>query len=185
MTRAHTAEPKNTTQGSHQPLDVAAAWAVLEGVLDPEVPVLSVVELGIVRDVEIGAEGELTVVITPTYSGCPATEAIAAAITDALSEAGASSVKLSWRLTPAWSSDWLHPGAAEKLRQHGIAPPGHLVGEPSDTSTQTMFFRPQGIECPRCRSADVEQLSAFGGTACKALYRCVSCREPFEYFKPI
>ena len=163
------------------PLTAAAAWAVLEGVLDPEVPVLSVVELGIVRDVEV--EGaEVTVTVTPTYSGCPATEMIRDTIVAALQAAGAEHVAVRMQLAPAWTTDWIAPAAADKLRRYGIAPP-HLAGAP--LGAQPLRFHPRALHCPRCDSTHTEQLSAFGSTACKALYRCLDCREPFDYFKPI
>ncbi len=165
-------------------LDAEAAWAVLDGVLDPEVPVLSVVELGIVRELAVDDGGTVSVTMTPTYSGCPATEVIAQEIEDALLAAGAASVRIRQRLAPAWSTDWLHPDAHEKLRRYGIAAPAHLSGDRAETS-QVLRFHPRDIACPRCGSTAVEQLSAFGSTACKALYRCTACREPFEYFKPI
>ena len=162
-------------------LTVANAWAVLEQVLDPEVPVLSVVELGIVRDVAI--EGAVvTVTVTPTYSGCPATEMIRDSIVAALQAAGAEQVTVRMQLAPAWTTDWIAPPAAEKLRRYGIAPP-HLAGAP--LGAQPLRFHPRNLHCPRCDSTHTEQLSAFGSTACKALYRCLDCREPFDYFKPI
>ena len=159
-------------------LSVAQAWRVLAEVPDPEIPVISVTELGIVRDVK-AADESLTVVVTPTYSGCPATEAIETAIRDALREAGAGEVRIETRLAPPWTSDWLDPAAAEKLRRHGIAPPG------SSAAAQRVRVAPRPPACPRCGSRDTERLSEFGATACKALYRCTACREPFEYFKPI
>jgi len=161
-------------------LDEASAWAVLHQVLDPEVPVLSVCELGIVRAVAVQG-GEVRVTVTPTYSGCPATEAIADAIRSALLAAGAATVHVDTVFTPAWTSDWIGGAAREKLRAYGIAPP-HLS---SHDAAQPLRFHPRGVACPRCSSTRSEQLSAFGGTACKALYRCTECREPFEYFKPI
>ncbi len=172
---------------------VARAWDALAGVPDPEVPVLSVVELGIVRTVECDGAGRLSVSLTPTYSGCPATEVIAEAVEAALHAAGFEQVEVNQRLSPAWTSDWLGAEAREKLRRYGIAPPAHLA-DSSDSSgkaadklaaPQPLRFHPRGITCPRCDSSQVEQLSAFGATACKALYRCLACREPFEYFKPI
>lgn len=163
------------------PLTADAAWAVLDHVLDPEVPVLSVVELGIVRGVAVdGASVEVNV--TPTYSGCPATEAIRDAIVQALMEAGAERVNVRMQLAPAWTTDWIAPAAAEMLRRYGIAPP-HLAGSP--LAAQPLRFHPRDLHCPRCDSPRTEQLSAFGSTACKALYRCLTCREPFDYFKPI
>jgi ring-1,2-phenylacetyl-CoA epoxidase subunit PaaD len=163
------------------------AWDALAGVPDPEVPVLSVVELGIVRSVEARADGLLSVSLTPTYSGCPATEVIAEAVEAALHAAGFDQVEVTQRLSPAWTSDWLDEAAREKLRRYGIAPPGHLVdmGPGSGNASQPLRFHPRGIACPRCGSSHCELLSAFGATACKSLYRCLACREPFEYFKPI
>ena len=161
-------------------LDVADVWRALDGVLDPEVPVLSVVELGIVRDVAV-VGSRVDVTLTPTYSGCPATEAIEAAVVLALCDAGAAEVRVSTRLAPAWTTDWIAPAAAEKLRRYGIAPP-HVAAAAHE---QPLRFHPRGIACPRCASERTQRLSAFGSTACKALYRCLDCLEPFEHFKPI
>jgi ring-1,2-phenylacetyl-CoA epoxidase subunit PaaD len=152
------------------------AWAVLETVPDPEVPVLSLRDLGIVRDVL--DEGEtMEVVLTPTYSGCPATEVIAQSVHDAMAAAGLGPVKVSHRLAPAWTTDWMSEAGKRKLNDYGIAPPGVVQ--------QTIRLRPRNVACPRCGSFDTERLSAFGATACKALHRCLACREPFEHFKPI
>lgn len=161
-------------------LDAAQAWRVLDAVLDPEVPVLSVVELGIVRAVAVDGD-RVEVIVTPTYSGCPATEAIAEAIVQALRDAGAAAVGVRTQLAPAWTTDWIAPAAAEKLRRYGIAPPHVVAAE----GARPLRFHPPGIACPRCASARTQRLSAFGATACKALYRCLDCLEPFEYFKPI
>jgi ring-1,2-phenylacetyl-CoA epoxidase subunit PaaD len=154
-----------------------AAWAVLETVLDPEVPALSLVELGIVRELREDEDGGFTVVLTPTYSGCPATELIEADVRSALRDF--EPLRIEQRRSPAWTTDWIGPAAREKLRQYGIAPP-------SGTAAVTQPLRlHESIPCPRCGSPKSERLSAFGSTACKALYRCTACREPFEYFKPI
>lgn len=161
-------------------MDAAAAWDALAGVPDPEVPVLSVVDLGIVRELAVGAQDRVEVTLTPTYSGCPATEVIEAAVVDALRRAGAREVQVSHRLDPPWTTDWIGAAAAEKLRAYGIAPP-HLKA----AEAQPLRFHPRGIACPRCGSTNAQLLSAFGATACKALYRCLDCREPFELFKPI
>lgn len=161
-------------------MNESAAWDALAGVLDPEVPALSVVELGIVRDLAIGPEDSVAVTLTPTYSGCPATEVIEAAVVQALQRAGARAVQVTQRLDPPWTTDWIGAEAAEKLRAYGIAPP-HLLA----ADAQPLRFHPRGIACPRCGSKETQQLSAFGATACKALYRCTSCLEPFELFKPI
>ena len=155
------------------------AWDVLARVADPEIPVISVTELGIVRDVRAGSE-TVEVVVTPTYSGCPATEAIERSIIEALREAGAADVRIEMRLAPAWTTDWIAPEAKDKLRRYGIAPPGAAA----DTAVQPISFVPR-VDCPLCGSRNTERLSAFGATACKALYRCRDCREPFEHFKPI
>jgi len=158
------------------------AWQVLAGVADPEIPAVSVVDLGIVR--EIRAEGEaLEVTVTPTYSGCPATQVIEASIRRALADAGfAATVRTS--LAPAWTTDWLTEAGREKLARFGIAPPGARA---TDAPVPIRFVRtkPAAVACPRCGAADTECLAEFGSTACKALYRCRECGEPFDYFKPI
>ena len=166
---------------STEPMTEARAWATLAQVLDPEVPVLSVVELGIVRAVAVRGSS-VHVTVTPTYSGCPATEVIRDAIVEALERDGADDVTVEMQLAPAWTTDWIAPEAAEKLRRYGIAPP-HAASE--SASVKAMRFHPRSLPCPRCESRRTEQLSAFGSTACKALHRCLACGEPFEYFKPI
>jgi ring-1,2-phenylacetyl-CoA epoxidase subunit PaaD len=160
------------------------AWQVLGGVLDPEVPVLSVCDLGIVRDV-IESDGGLTVVVTPTYSGCPATEVIEQSIVDALVAGGLGPVRVEMRRAPAWTTDWISTAGKEKLRDYGIAPPGPVA----PSGAVPMRFLPRGsvasLACPWCASLNTERISAFGATACKALWRCRACAEPFEHFKPI
>jgi ring-1,2-phenylacetyl-CoA epoxidase subunit PaaD len=162
---------------------VARAWDVLQGVLDPEVPAISVTELGIVRDVVEHGDG-LEVVVTPTYSGCPATEAIEQAIVDAVDAAGLGPARVTPRRAPAWTTDWITPQGREKLRAYGIAPPGSCAA-PAGGNVAPIHLMARNVDCPRCGSAQTERLSAFGSTACKSLYRCVACREPFEHFKPI
>lgn len=162
-------------------LTAEQAWDVLARVADPEIPVISVTELGIVREVRAAGDA-VEVVVTPTYSGCPATEVIERAILEALREAGAPHVRVEMRLAPAWTTDWIAPAAQEKLRRYGIAPPGTTPS--ADGGVQPLAFVPR-VECPLCGSRNTERLSAFGATACKALYRCRDCREPFEFFKPI
>ncbi|WP_084453099.1 1,2-phenylacetyl-CoA epoxidase subunit PaaD [Mitsuaria chitosanitabida] len=167
---------------------LSAAWEVLSQVLDPEVPAVSLVELGIVRDLVETADG-VEVVLTPTYSGCPATEAIEQNVREALARFG--TVTITMRRAPAWTTDWITDEGREKLRRYGIAPPAHLgeggQGSEGQTASIRIIRRHAGaaIVCPRCGSTHTEQLSAFGSTACKALYRCLACREPFEHFKPI
>jgi ring-1,2-phenylacetyl-CoA epoxidase subunit PaaD len=160
-------------------LSEAQAWQVLQQVPDPEIPVLSVCDLGIVREVR-SAGGSLTVVVTPTYSGCPATDLIRDEIRSALAAAGAVEVNVETRLSPAWSTDWISAQGKEKLRAYGIVPPH---GPAQDA--QPIRIVPRALECPRCGSRDTARLAQFGSTACKALWRCERCREPFEYFKPI
>ena len=155
-----------------------AAWAALAGVPDPEVPVLSVCDLGIVRDVVTSAQGT-QVVLTHTYSGCPATEVIADSVRAALEAAGLGPVTVTHRLAPAWTTDWISEQGRRKLHEYGIAPPGRCGDEIG------IRIRPRNVACPRCGSLQTERLSAFGSTACKALHRCLDCREPFEHFKPI
>ena len=171
-----------------QPADagrVHRAWQVLDGVLDPEVPAVSVCELGIVRDV-IEHDGELEVVLTPTYSGCPATEAIEQSVLAALQEQGLGPARATLRRAPAWTTDWITDEGRRKLREYGIVPPGPAAAG----AGVPVRFMPRGarapqLACPRCGSDDTERVSQFGSTACKALYRCRACREPFEHFKPI
>ena len=164
---------------------VERAWAVLAEVLDPEVPALSIRDLGIVRDVSEDADG-LTVVLTPTYSGCPATEVIERSVVEALQAAGLGPVRTALQRAPAWSSDWIGAEGRRKLHAYGIAPPaGDADRANAARPIRIVGRRADAVACPRCASARTERLSAFGSTACKALYRCLDCREPFEYFKPI
>lgn len=158
---------------------VERAWEVLASVLDPEVPALSLRDLGIVREVRDDAEG-LEVVLTPTYSGCPATEVMAQDVLAALAAAGLGPARVTLARAPAWTTDWISAEGRRKLLAYGIAPPGPVAR----SGATPMHFVPR-IACPQCGSADTERLSAFGSTACKALYRCRACREPFEHFKPL
>ena len=167
-------------------LSTAYAWEVLHTVLDPEVPVVSICDLGIVRDVKMQGERGLNVVLTPTYSGCPATEMIAVQAMNMLATAGFYPINLTTKHAPAWTSDWISAEGRDKLRKYGIAPPG-----PAQHGQDIVLrYMPQGkqstavLDCPRCGSSNTERLSAFGSTACKALWRCMACKEPFEHFKP-
>lgn len=144
-------------------------WSWLDAVPDPEIPVISVVDLGIVRDV--AWEGDtLTVTVTPTYSGCPATSVISLEIERALREKGVETLSLKRRISPPWTTDWLSEKGRKQLEEYGIAPP-EPAGGPK--------------RCPRCGAEDLERISQFGSTPCKALWRCKSCLEPFDYFKCI
>jgi ring-1,2-phenylacetyl-CoA epoxidase subunit PaaD len=157
---------------------VRRIWSLLEEVSDPEVPVLSVVDLGIIRDVR--SEGEaVEIVITPTYSGCPAMDMIRMNIRMVLLEHGWKEVKLTTVLSPAWTTDWMSEQGKEKLKEYGIAPPLPL----QQVCHPALFHREEAIACPRCHSYHTIMISEFGSTACKALYRCEDCREPFDYFK--
>ena len=147
-------------------------------VKDPEVPVLSVMDLGIVRDIILD-QGNLEIVITPTYSGCPAMDVISAQIRMAMAGRGFKAVKLTQVLNPAWTTDWMSEAGKEKLKAYGIAPPlpKQTVCHPG------MFQQEEAIQCPHCGSWHTRRISEFGSTACKALYQCSDCQEPFDYFK--
>jgi ring-1,2-phenylacetyl-CoA epoxidase subunit PaaD len=157
------------------------ALEVLGAVPDPEVPAISVVELGIVRDVDIAADGTVTVTITPTYSGCPAMFEIEKDVRTALMEAGAEHVEVRTVLSPAWTTDWIAPEAREKLRAYGIAPPGRA----EQGGLITLTRRRDPVPCPFCGSSDTVLKSEFGSTACKAIHVCNSCRQPFDEFKAL
>ena len=161
---------------------VEAAWAALEHLADPEIPVISLRELGILRDVRQGADG-LEVVITPTYSGCPAMGQIEDDVRAALESAGLPA-RVVTRLAPAWTTDWMSDSGKDKLRAYGIAPPHQT---PAGSSVVRFIAKPataETVACPHCGSANTVESSRFGSTACKALYKCRDCLEPFDYFKP-
>jgi ring-1,2-phenylacetyl-CoA epoxidase subunit PaaD len=160
------------------PATIDQVWTWLGEVPDPEVPAVSVVDLGIVREVAWDADA-LVVTVTPTYSGCPATAVISLAIEDALRARGIERVRLERRIAPPWTTDWISEAAREKLRAFGIAPPvGRAAG------LERMLARqPLTVACPRCSSTDTARISEFGSTPCKAQYRCRACLEPFDYFK--
>jgi ring-1,2-phenylacetyl-CoA epoxidase subunit PaaD len=155
-------------------------FAILETVKDPEVPVLSVVELGIVRDAVATDEG-VTVTITPTYSGCPAMREIESEIRSALEEQGVGPVEIQTTYSPAWTTDWISAAARDKLEAYGIAPPG---AKESDELIPLRRRAPV-VRCPYCKSSETEERSVFGSTACKSIWFCRSCRQPFEQFKAI
>jgi ring-1,2-phenylacetyl-CoA epoxidase subunit PaaD len=150
-------------------------WKLMETVYDPEIPVLSVIDLGIVRDINIQKEG-IEITITPTYSGCPAMDVIAMNIRMALIKEGFTSIKISHQLSPAWTTDWMTEAGKQKLKSYGIAPPSAKTFDKNYLETLV-------VECPLCRSKNTRLISQFGSTACKALYQCLNCREPFDYFK--
>lgn len=146
----------------------------LENVCDPEVPVLSIMDLGIVREIIVHDTNLVEVIITPTYSGCPAMSTIASGIRMELYSHGINQVKISEVLSPAWTTDWMTESGKQKLKQYGIAPPQYITTNNPNTPV---------VPCPQCVSTNTELLSQFGSTACKALYRCMDCKEPFDYFK--
>jgi ring-1,2-phenylacetyl-CoA epoxidase subunit PaaD len=161
---------------------VARVWTILESIPDPEIPVVSIRELGILREINVHGD-ELEVVITPTYSGCPAMGQIEDDVRAALAANDVQAAVVT-RLAPAWTSDWITDGAKQKLRGFGISPP-----HPAAAGNVVRFARPAAstataVACPHCGSANTTEVSHFSSTACKALYKCLDCLEPFDYFKP-
>ena len=148
---------------------------VLASVHDPEIPVVTIEDLGILREVAVDGE-HVVVTITPTYSGCPAMDEIRADIASALAAQGFSDVEVRTVLSPAWTTDWMSEDGKRKLREFGIAPPGQLL-------LQVRPFTPQSVECPQCGSSDTEEMTRFASTSCKSMWRCRTCREPFDHFK--
>jgi ring-1,2-phenylacetyl-CoA epoxidase subunit PaaD len=153
----------------------ARAWAAAAEVVDPEIPVLTIADLGVLRDVCV-VDGQVEVSITPTYSGCPAMNMIALEIELALVRGGIRNSKIRTVLSPAWTTDWMSADGRRKLKDYGIAPPQAGGG-------RRALFGEQEVACPQCGSVATEVLSEFGSTSCKALWRCTACREPFDYFK--
>lgn len=167
---------------------IAAARAVAGAVTDPEIPVLTLADLGILREVRFDGE-RLQVTLTPTYTGCPATQVIEQDVREALAARGWTDAQVRTRMSPPWSTDWISKEGREKLRAYGIAPPGPVSREHAPIrlaglARTVQAAAPTQPSCPRCTSQRVERLAEHGSTACKALYRCLACREPFDYFKP-
>ncbi|MGO4764497.1 1,2-phenylacetyl-CoA epoxidase subunit PaaD [Cupriavidus sp. 2KB_3] len=171
---------------------LAAAWVALEAVPDPEIPVVSIRDLGILRDIRLADDGAtVEAIITPTYSGCPAMSQIEEDVGRALEAAGLAPWRVRTVLAPAWTTDWITEAGRASLRAYGIAPPGRCGSQDSEmgagAAVRPLRFVPratQVIACPHCGSTHTEELSRFASTACKALHRCLDCREPFDYFKP-
>ena len=155
---------------------VPQVYTILSTVTDPEVPVLTILDLGIVRNVVITPEGDATITITPTYSGCPAMDVIGMGIRMALTGRGFRKVTVDMQLQPAWTTDWMSTEGKQKLKAYGIAPPQYAPKEPA-------LFDDPTVPCPRCDSTNTTLVSNFGATSCKALYKCNNCHEPFEHFK--
>jgi ring-1,2-phenylacetyl-CoA epoxidase subunit PaaD len=151
------------------------AWAAAATVVDPEIPVLTIEDLGVLREVTI-VDGRVEVAITPTYSGCPAMNMIALQIELALESEGIAKPVVRTVLSPAWTTDWMSDDGRRKLKDYGIAPPQPASG-------RRALFGADEVDCPQCGSDETELLSEFGSTSCKALWRCMTCREPFDYFK--
>jgi ring-1,2-phenylacetyl-CoA epoxidase subunit PaaD len=160
---------------------VALAWSVLAGVEDPEIPAVSIVDLGLIRFVKAQPNGSLEVGLSPTYVGCPATEVIRRSVKEALAQADVGGFEVTTVLSPAWSSDWISAEGRRKLLAYGIVPPERTVSNMRDILRADR----SAPACPRCHSVDTETISEFGSTPCKALHRCRACLEPFEYFKCI
>lgn len=159
-------------------INESQAWEILEKVSDPEIPVLTVVDLGIVRDVKCPETANPQITITPTYSGCPAMKVIEEDIRSAFKAEGIEDIEVKTVLHPPWTTDWLSDEGRKKLREYGIAPP-----EKGSTDKNKLFSEPKHIACPNCGSENTEMKSQFGSTPCKALYVCQDCKEPFDYFK--
>jgi ring-1,2-phenylacetyl-CoA epoxidase subunit PaaD len=170
------------TKPSSNQEEIKRIWLLLENVCDPEVPVLSIIDLGIVRDVQVlkdSFENKVIITITPTYSGCPAMDVISMGIRMALLEAGYKNIQINTVLSPAWTTDWMSEAGKQKLKEYGIAPPhsNQSVCHPE------AFQEEEAIQCPRCDSYNTNLISRFGSTACKSFYQCADCKEPFDYFK--
>jgi ring-1,2-phenylacetyl-CoA epoxidase subunit PaaD len=159
---------------------LSLAWAALAAVEDPEIPAVSIVDLGLIRGVDSRPDGTLEVGLSPTYVGCPATEVIRSSVEAALREAGVGRFVVTTVLAPPWTSDWISAEGRRKLKEYGIVPPEH-----SAASLREVLRSSQPVACPRCHSTATDCVSEFGSTPCKALHRCRTCLEPFEYFKCI
>ena len=174
-----------TVQGQSGHFGPSEAWAVAARVTDPELPMVTLADLGVLRDVRIAVDGTVVVEITPTYTGCPAMGVMRADLVHALHRAGFGDVDVRTTLSPAWSTDWISEEGRRKLAAGGIAPPGKAPVRPAGPVPLNLGPTRRTASCPLCGSADTEELSEFGATACKALRRCRSCREPFEHVKEI
>ncbi|MEV5534570.1 1,2-phenylacetyl-CoA epoxidase subunit PaaD [Streptomyces prunicolor] len=163
-------------------LDARRARHIAAQVPDPEMPMLTLADLGVLRDVELSEDGTVVASLTPTYSGCPAMAEMRAEVAARLRDAGYARVEIRTVLTPPWSSDWITPAGRAKLAEHGIAPPG---AAPRGPLVLTLSPTRRTVPCPRCGATDTEETSHFAATSCKALWRCRACREPFEYVKEI
>lgn len=190
MTRADHLPATALAHGGMPQPEFDRIWQALDELTDPEIPVITLREMGILRDVRLGADGAVEAVITPTYSGCPAMEQIADDVAAALHREGVNG-RVVTQLAPAWTTDWMTDAAREKLRAYGIAPP-HCASVSAESSVIQFSAaralsknRTLDVACPQCGSHNTTEISHFGSTACKALYRCLDCMEPFDHFKRI
>ncbi len=167
-----------------RPTDAEAAqiWDLAATVPDPEIPVISIADLGILRAARV-EDGRAVVTITPTYSGCPAMDRITSDVSEALDAAGYAEARVELVLHPAWSTDWITEKGCDELREYGIAPPAHSTSARRQGPVRLTLLRPETVACPHCSSTNTRKLSHFGSTSCKSLYNCVDCLEPFDYFK--
>ncbi|HEY3923930.1 MAG TPA: 1,2-phenylacetyl-CoA epoxidase subunit PaaD [Acidothermaceae bacterium] len=172
------------TSVAHDTTALTHAWTVSCSVADPELPVVTIGDLGIVRAVDVDTDGCVHVVLTPTYSGCPATAVIRHDVVSALNDAGFDRVEVRTVLAPAWTTDWITEDGRRKLSEHGIVPPSGRSSMQSGASTGRRIDVALAMRCPRCGSLDTKLVSRFGSTACQAMYRCTSCLEPFDAIKP-
>ncbi len=170
-------DPGTPMMGDQNPITEERILAILDRVKDPEIPVISLIDLGVVNGIDVSASGAVTVTITPTYTGCPAMDVMKADILTELGNAGIEDVRVELVLAPAWSTDRITEGGKRKLKEYGIAPP--------ETTADIRALKGKApiVECPQCGSEDTVMLSAFGSTACKALWKCNTCLEPFDQFK--
>ncbi|GAA2422897.1 1,2-phenylacetyl-CoA epoxidase subunit PaaD [Streptomyces coeruleofuscus] len=166
-------------------LDARRARRIAEQVPDPELPMLTLADLGVLREVSLGSDGTVVASLTPTYSGCPAMAEMRAGVAARLEDAGYARVEIRTVLDPPWTSDWITPQGRRKLAEHGIAPPGAAPARAAGPVPLVLSPIRRSVPCPRCGSADTEETSRFAATSCKALWRCLACREPFEYVKEI
>jgi ring-1,2-phenylacetyl-CoA epoxidase subunit PaaD len=167
------------------PLDARRARRVAEQVPDPELPMLTLADLGVLREVSVTPDGTVIADLTPTYSGCPAMAEMRAGVAERLRAAGYPRVEIRTVLDPPWTSDWITPAGRRKLTEHGIAPPGAAPRQSAGPVPLVLSPTRRSVPCPRCAGADTEETSRFAATSCKALWRCRACREPFEYLKEI